>query len=76
MKDSISAEETARIFIDTVFRHHGMPDDIVSDRDPRFTSRFWRSLFQLVGTKLKMSTAAHPETDGQTKRVNRVLEDI
>ena len=76
VKETISAEETARIFIDTIFRHHGMPENIVSDRDPRFTSRFWRSLFQLVGTKLKMSTAAHPETDGQTERVNRVLEDI
>ena len=76
VKETISAEETAKIFLDTVFRHHGMPREIVSDRDPRFTSRFWRALFRLVGTKLSMSTAAHPETDGQTERVNRVLEDV
>jgi hypothetical protein len=74
--DSVTAEDTARIFLDTIFRHHGMPCEIVSDRDPRFTSRFWRAVFQLVGTKLSMSTAAHPETDGQTERVNRVLEDV
>ncbi|KAE9210431.1 hypothetical protein PF004_g16189 [Phytophthora fragariae] len=67
---------TAAHFIDCVFRHHGLPESIVSDRDPRVTSAFWSSLFQLLGTKLSMSTAAHPETDGQTERVNRVLEDV
>jgi hypothetical protein len=76
VKETINAEETARIFIDTIYRLHGCPEEIVSDRDPRFTSRFWRTIFQLLGTKLLMSTAAHPETDGQTERVNRVLEDI
>uniref|UniRef100_A0AAV1UN18 Uncharacterized protein n=1 Tax=Peronospora matthiolae TaxID=2874970 RepID=A0AAV1UN18_9STRA len=73
---TITAAETAVHFVDTVFRHHGLPDNIVSDRDPRFTSSFWTSLFELLGTKLQMSTAAHPETDGQTERVNRVLEDV
>ncbi|POM64908.1 Pol protein, partial [Phytophthora palmivora] len=48
---------------------------IVSDRDPRFTGAFWDTLFQLPGTKLTMSTADHPQTDGRTERVNRVLED-
>ena len=73
---NVDAEQSARIFIDTVFRLHGMPESIVSDRDPRFTSRLWQEIFSLVGTKLKMSTADHPETDGQTERVNRVVEDI
>uniref|UniRef100_A0AAV1U2E9 Integrase catalytic domain-containing protein n=1 Tax=Peronospora matthiolae TaxID=2874970 RepID=A0AAV1U2E9_9STRA len=73
---TITAAETAVHFSDTVFRHHGLPDNIGSDRDPRFTSAFWTSLFELLGTKLQMSTAAHPETDGQTERVNRVLEDV
>ncbi|GMF69381.1 unnamed protein product [Phytophthora fragariaefolia] len=58
-----------------VFRHHGMPIDIVSDRDPRFTGRFWQEVFTLHGTTVYMSTADHPQTDGQTERVNRVLVD-
>jgi transposase InsO family protein len=65
-----------QLFLDLVFHHHGLPESIVSDRDPRFTSPFWMRLFQLLGTRLLMSTAAHPETDGQTERVNRVLEDV
>ena len=74
--DSVSAEDTSRVFLDNVFRHHGLPETIVSDRDPRFTSAFWMELFRLLGTKLTMSTADHPQTDGQTERVNRVLEDV
>ncbi|GMF21095.1 unnamed protein product [Phytophthora fragariaefolia] len=53
-----------------------LPESIVSDRDPRFTSALWTRLFALPGTRLLMSTTAHPETDGQTERVNRVLEDV
>ncbi|KAF1314301.1 Pol protein, partial [Globisporangium splendens] len=76
VSDEISAEKTAKVFVDVVFRLHGLPVEIVSDRDTRFTSKFWRALFGLLDTKLPMSTAAHPETDGQTERVNRVLEDV
>ncbi|KAE9171268.1 hypothetical protein PF005_g27214 [Phytophthora fragariae] len=76
VSDTVTAAETTAHFIDCVFRHHGLPESIVSARDPRFTSAFWSSLFQLLGMKLLMSTAAHPETDGQTERVNRVLEDV
>ncbi|POM63369.1 Pol protein [Phytophthora palmivora] len=65
----------APLFLDSVFRYHGLPETIVSDPDPRFTGSFWDTLFQLLGTKLTMSTADHPQTDGQTERVNRVLED-
>ncbi|KAF1318279.1 reverse transcriptase, partial [Globisporangium splendens] len=72
----LSAEMTAKVFVDVVFRLHGLPVEIVSDRDTRFTSKFWRALFGLLDTRLAMSTAAHPETDGQTERVNRVLEDV
>ncbi|KAE9226727.1 hypothetical protein PF005_g5022 [Phytophthora fragariae] len=72
----VTADESAELFLDLVFRHHGLPESIVSDRDLRFTSAFWTRLFALLGTRLLMSTAAHPETDGQTERVNRVLEDV
>ncbi len=74
--DSITADGTARVFVDTVFRLHGMPIDIVSDRDPRFTAEFWQCVFRRLGTQLSMSTSDHPQTDGQTERANRVLEEI
>ncbi|KAG3027866.1 hypothetical protein PC120_g5191 [Phytophthora cactorum] len=73
--DTVTGEQAARLFVDGVFRHHGLPDTFVSDRDPRFTAAFWQTLFQLLGTRLHMSTADQPQTDGQTERVNRVLED-
>ncbi|GMF23069.1 unnamed protein product [Phytophthora fragariaefolia] len=76
VSDTVTAAETAAHIVNCVFRHQGLPESIVSDRDPRFTSAFWTALFQLLGTKLSMSTAAHPGTDGQTERVNRVLEDV
>ena len=74
--ESIDGESTAQLFIDRVFRQHDLPVAIVSDRDPRFTSQFWKSIFLVLGTRLDMSTADHPQTDGQTERVNRVVEDI
>ncbi|GMF33034.1 unnamed protein product [Phytophthora fragariaefolia] len=73
--DTVTGEQAARLFMDCVFRHHGLPETIVSDRDPRFTAAFWKTLFRLLGTKLSMSTADHPQTDGQTERVIHVLED-
>jgi transposase InsO family protein len=70
-----SARDVARLFNDTAFKHHGLALELISDRDPRFTSKLWTELTRLLGTKLKMSTAFHPQTDGQTERSNRVLED-
>src|SRR4051812_24526769 len=74
VKTSITAPELAKVFFDNIFKLHGMPRAIVSDRDPRFTSLFWKALFKCMGTKLSMSTAFHPETDGQTERSNKTLE--
>ncbi|KAJ9525332.1 hypothetical protein QJQ45_003300 [Haematococcus lacustris] len=73
---TVTAPILARIFFDHVFRLHGLPKVIVSDRDPRFTAAFWKELFHLTGTHLNMSTANHPQTDGQTERANRTLEDM
>ncbi|KAH9181541.1 hypothetical protein AeNC1_016484 [Aphanomyces euteiches] len=76
VKASITAEQSARLFFDNVYCHFGLSSSIVSDRDPRFTSHFWRALFALCGTTLNMSSSDHPESDGQTECANRVLEDI
>ena len=70
----ISAEKYAQPFIDHVFKHHGLLEVIISERDPRFTSRFWSELFQKLGTDLRFSTAFHPQTDGQLEVTIRVLE--
>lgn len=73
---TVTAEQTASIFFDTIFRMHGLPRVIISDRDPRFSSAFWQALFQRTGTRLAMSTANHPQTDGQTERANRTIEEM
>ena len=57
-------------------RIHGLPHSIVSDRDPRFVSKFWQGLWELLGTKLRMSSAYHPQTDGQFEAMNRVVEMV
>uniref|UniRef100_H3H769 Integrase catalytic domain-containing protein n=1 Tax=Phytophthora ramorum TaxID=164328 RepID=H3H769_PHYRM len=64
--DTIDGKGTAKLFIDRVFRQHGLPESIVSDRDPRFTGKFWSSVFKMPVTQLDMSTTDHPQTDGQT----------
>ncbi len=75
-KTKITAPQIAHIFYNEIIRLHGVPKSIVSDRDVRFTSMFWKTLWKLMGTKLAMSTAYHPQTDGQTERVNRTLEGM
>ena len=73
---TVSAPQLASLFWKEVVRYHGIPSAIISDRDPRFTSHFWRALWKQLGTKLAMSTAYHPQADGQTERQNRTLEDM
>jgi hypothetical protein len=72
----ITAEGTARLYLSTVFAHHGLSRSIVSDRDPRFRSGFWEAVLRSLGTQLKMSTANHPQTDGQTEIAQRAAEDV
>jgi transposase InsO family protein len=71
----VTAPEVAQLFLDNIVKHHGLPRSIVSDRDSKFTSKFWNSLCGTLGIQTKMSTSRHPQTDGQTERANRVLED-
>ena len=76
IKESYKMERLARIYIQEVVRLHGVPVSIISDRDSRFTSRFWQSLQKALGTQLDMSTAYHPQTDGQSERTIQTLEDM
>ncbi|RVW60643.1 Transposon Ty3-G Gag-Pol polyprotein [Vitis vinifera] len=76
MKVNFSLDRLASLYVKEIVRMHGVPVSIVSDRDPRFTSRFWHSLQKALGTKLSFSTAFHPQTDGQSERVIQVLEDL
>lgn len=71
-----TASDVAKLLIREVVRHHGLPRSIVSDRDPRFIAHLWKSLWEILQTKLDMSTSYHPESDGQTERANRTLEDM
>jgi hypothetical protein len=73
-KGEQSAENLARVFTKEIWRMHGLPLDIVSDRDSRFTSKFWKALTSQLGIRARMSTAFHPQTDGQTERTNQTIE--
>jgi transposase InsO family protein len=74
LKHPFTALQVAKILLDVVARIHGLPKSIVSDRDKIFTSHLWKELFRLTDTSLLTSTAYHPQTYGQTERVNQCLE--
>jgi transposase InsO family protein len=74
MHTTINAEGTALLFLKEVWKHHGTPRVVVSDRGPQFIAGFMRELYKLLGIKLAMSTAYHPQTDGQMEHVNQVIE--
>jgi transposase InsO family protein len=68
------AEDLATIFAREIWKLHSIPADIISDRDSKFTSKFWKSLISTLGIRRRMSTAFHLQTDGQTDRVNQIIE--
>ncbi|GJU77302.1 putative reverse transcriptase domain-containing protein [Tanacetum coccineum] len=76
MRETDSMDKLARIYLKEVVTRHGIPVSIICDRDPRFASNFWRSLQNALGTNLDMSTAYHPQTDGQSERTIQTLEDM
>ena len=76
IKTTFSLDRLAQLYVVEIVRLHGVPVSIVSDRDPRFTSKFWNSLHKAMGTKLDFSSAFHPQTDGQLERTIQTLEDM
>ncbi|GJX40245.1 putative reverse transcriptase domain-containing protein [Tanacetum coccineum] len=76
IREDYSMEKLARLYIDEIVARHGVPTSIISDRDGRFTSRFWQTMQKALGTRLDMSTAYHPQTDGQSERTIQMLEDM
>ena len=73
---TFTLEEFCQVYIRQIGRLHGVLVSIVSDRDPRFTAQFWKSFQKAMGTQLSMSTAFHPQTDGQSERTIQILEDM
>uniref|UniRef100_A0A8C7TWP6 Gypsy retrotransposon integrase-like protein 1 n=1 Tax=Oncorhynchus mykiss TaxID=8022 RepID=A0A8C7TWP6_ONCMY len=71
-----SAKETAQIIIENVFRIHGLPSDVVSDRGPQFTSQFWREFCRLIGASVSLSSGFHPQSNGQAERANQTIGRI
>ncbi|GAU51168.1 hypothetical protein TSUD_412030 [Trifolium subterraneum] len=76
VKSTYKAPRYAEIFLEEIVKLHGVPLSIVSDRDPTFTSHFWRVFQKAMGTRLRMSTSNHPQTDGQSERTIQTLEDM
>ena len=75
-KKNITAEATATLFFEQVWVHFGIPQSIISDQDSRFLSTFWSSLWSMLDTKLTKSIAFHPQIDGQTEVVNKMIVHI
>ncbi|MDN6023375.1 MAG: hypothetical protein L0I32_06045 [Lactobacillus sp.] len=73
---TLTADRCALLFVEFCWKHHGFPRRLVSDKDIRFMSRFWHTVHFLVGTSLLFSTTNHPQTDGQTERVNKIINQL
>lgn len=76
VREDYSMDQLAKLYIDEIMTRHGVPLSIISDRDPRFTSDLWDQLHKALGTRLNLSTAYHPQTDGQSERTIQTLEDM
>ncbi|GJW93182.1 reverse transcriptase domain-containing protein [Tanacetum coccineum] len=76
MHEDYKIDRLARLYLNEIVARHGVPISIISDHDSRFTSRFWQSMQEALGTRLDMSTAYHPQTDGQSERTIQTLEDM
>ncbi|GKE35524.1 putative reverse transcriptase domain-containing protein [Tanacetum coccineum] len=76
MKETDSMDRLARLYLKEVVTRHGIPVSIICDRDPRFTSHFWRAYQKILGTRLDMSTTYHPQTDGQSERTIQTFKDM
>ena len=76
VKTTYTSAKLAKIYMTRIVCLHGVPRSIVSDRGTQFTSKFWNQLHQTLGNRLEFSTTFHPQTDGQTERVNQILEDM
>lgn len=74
LKHPFTALSVAKLFMVHIYHFHGLPTAMVSDRDHIFTSQLWHELFCLLGVELRMSSAYHPQSDGQTERVNQCME--
>ena len=75
-RKSITALDTVELLADRLIRYHGFPDVLISDRDPRFQSEVWQQLCQRFNIKRALSSAYHPQSDGQAERTNRTLEQM
>ncbi|GKF85115.1 reverse transcriptase domain-containing protein, partial [Tanacetum coccineum] len=76
MRETDPLKKLTRMYLKEVVTRHGIPVSIICDRDPRSTSHFWRSLQKSLGTNLDISTAYHPQTDGQSEMTIQTLEDM
>ena len=75
-RDTLTSAEFVRMFMDTIVKSHGVPKRLICDRDPRFTANYMRSVMAQLNTEIAASTAYHPQTDGQTERMNRVIQEM
>jgi transposase InsO family protein len=76
VRTTYSNAKLAELYLERIVSLHGVPKKIVSDRGTQFTSYYWQKIQESLGTKLNFSTTYHPQTDGQTERINQILEDM